>query len=459
MTSREVRAKRAARIAPLAGLAGQTSGETVAVALARKRRQAGDAEPYAQLLDRFTGVAVKAGQLLWTATAGAVMPAATLKAFQRALTGFTEDAPIMPPELTARTVRAELGRPPQDVFAEFDPTPFATGPICQVHAAVLHDGRRVAVKIRYWGAAQALRTALAGDEVRAALGPLVQAVAPGTTTTGLQATAGELRGRVEESIGLRAEAADQAEFAAAYQEHPFVRIPYVVPELSTQRVLTMERVDGIGWAEALRSGGAAKDRWGEAIYRFRAGSARGLGKAGADPGGQGNHVFHDDGAVTFLGFQGVRRLGPEEVTALRDQTRAVVAQGADGLSELHRQQCGSVPNPDPERLSTWHREMTRPLTGPQPFTCTPAWADAVAEAGLPANWPCGATAQPPPAGPGCLFTIDADTGTASLLGALGATADWHAIRREWDCGGPPATPLGKLESAWTAARTGETDVH
>jgi predicted unusual protein kinase regulating ubiquinone biosynthesis (AarF/ABC1/UbiB family) len=372
MTKRVVRAERPARIAPLAGLAGQTSGETVAVALARKRRQARETEPYARLLDRFTGVAVKAGQLLWTATVGTVMPAATLNAFRQALTGFTDEAPIMPPELTARTVRAELGGSPPDVFAEFDPTPFATGPICQVHAAVLHDGRRVAVKIRYWGAAQALRTALAGDEVRAALGPLVLAVGQETTSTSLQTTAGELRGRVEESIGLRAEAAEQAEFAAAYRDHPFVRIPYVVPELSTQRVLTMERVDGIGWAEALRSGGAAKDRWGEVIYRFRAGSARELGKAGADPGGQGNHVFHEDGAVTFLGFHGVRRVESEEVTAR---------------------------------------------------------------------------------------TIDVDTGTASLLGALGATADWHAIRREWDCGGPPATPMGKLESAWKAARTGETDVH
>src|SRR5262245_43253027 len=190
------------------------------------------------------------------------MPAATRTAFRQALTGFTDDAPVMPAELTARMLRAELGRPPEDVFARFDPVPFATGPICQVHAAVLPDGRPVAVKIRYWGGAQALRTALAGDEVRTALGPLVAAVAPETTGASLQSTAGALRGRVEESIGLRAEAACQAEFAAAYQDHPFVRIPYVVPELSTQRVLTMERVDGLGWAEALRSEGAAKNHWG-----------------------------------------------------------------------------------------------------------------------------------------------------------------------------------------------------
>jgi predicted unusual protein kinase regulating ubiquinone biosynthesis (AarF/ABC1/UbiB family) len=459
MTKREVRARRGARIALPTGPAGQTSGETVAAALARKRRQANESEPYERLLGRFAGVAVTAGQLLWTATVGADMPAATREAFRLALTGFTEDAPIMPPELTARTVSTELGRPPREAFAEFDPTPFATGPTCQVHAAVLHDGRRVAVKIRYRGAAQALRTALAGDEVRAALGPLIRIVAPGITGADVQHVASELRGRVEESIGLLSDAAAQADFAAAYRDHPFVRIPYVVPELSTQRVLTMERVDGIGWAAAVRSDAAARDRWGEAIYRFRAGSAHEVGMACADPGGQGNHVCHDDGAVTFLGFRRVRHVGPEDVAALRRQTRVAVERGADGLVELHRRQCGTVPDTDQERLSAWHREMTRSLTGPQPVTCTTEWADAVAEAGLSANWPCGATARPLSAGPGCLFTIDVDTGTAALLGALGATADWSAIRRERDCDGPPATPLGRLEAAWKAARMGETDDH
>lgn len=140
----------------------------------------------------------------------------------------------MPPELTARTVRTELGKPPHEVFAEFDPVPFATGPICQVHAAVLPDGRRVAVKIRYRGAAQALRSALAGGEVRATIDPLILAAAPDLTAADVQRAASELRGRVEESIGLLAEA------AAA---HPFVRIPDVVVELSTERVLTMARAE------------------------------------------------------------------------------------------------------------------------------------------------------------------------------------------------------------------------
>lgn len=214
MTKREVRARRGARIALPTGPAGQTSGETVAAALARKNRRP---EPYEQVLGRFAGIAVRAGQLLWTAALGTDMPATTLAVFRQSLTGWATDPPVMPPELTARTIRTELGAPPPDLFAEFEPAPFATGALCQTHHAVLPDGRRAAVRIRYRGAAQAVRTALAGDEVRT----LVLTLAPETTGAGLRRVASELRGRVEESIGLRA-----------------ARIPYVVTELSTPRVLT-----------------------------------------------------------------------------------------------------------------------------------------------------------------------------------------------------------------------------
>jgi predicted unusual protein kinase regulating ubiquinone biosynthesis (AarF/ABC1/UbiB family) len=449
-----VRVKRA-RIAPLAGLAGQTSGETVAVALARKKGQdAAAADGYAQRLDRSATIAIKAGQMLWTAIVGTSMPAATLDVFRQALTGYTEDPPLMPPELTAQTVRTELGRSPRELFAEFDPTPLATGPICQVHAAVLHDGRRAAVKIRYRGAAQALRSALAGTDVPTALEPLVRAALPEATRAAIRAAAGELRGRVELNIGLLAEAATQAEFATAYQGHPFIRVPGVVPELSAQRMLTMERVDGLGLDQARQADAATRDTWGEVIYRFHAGGARRLGQSivECDPG---NYLFHPDGEVSFLGFGRTRRFAREQIEALRQQARAAVEHNAEDLRRLHWEHCGPGPDIEPERLSGWHHRILRPLTGPQPFTCTPEWAAGVAEARLPANRPCGATTRALSAEPGCRFANDIDTGMAALLGALHASADWNAIRAEWDCGGPPATPLGKLESAWEAARTGD----
>src|SRR5262249_60690043 len=126
-----------------------TRGETVALALARKGRVAeptGEAELYAQRLSRSTGVAMRAARMLWEASVGSAIPAACLETLRQTLTRFDEETPVMPPGLTAQTVRAGLGRPPQEAFAELEPEPLATGPISQVHAAALPAGRRAAGK-------------------------------------------------------------------------------------------------------------------------------------------------------------------------------------------------------------------------------------------------------------------------------------------------------------------------
>lgn len=310
------------RIAPLMGLAGQTSGEAVAVALAARGRAARSVERYAERLGQSRGVAVRAGQMLWSASVGSVMPAACAEVFRKALAGFGANAPVMPPQMAGQAVRDELGGAPREMFAEFDPVPFAAGPVGQVHAAVLPGGRRVAVKLRYLGVEEALRDALTSAGLLAALAPLVRAVAPGVSAAGLRAAAGELCDRVESEASLAAEGARQGEFAAAYAGHPFIRIPAVVPALSARGVLTTDRAEGLGWARALQADDAMRDRWGEVIYRFCVGSVPRCGFCSADPD-PGNYLFHADGGVSFLGFKAVSRLGPGPVEAVQRRAQAV----------------------------------------------------------------------------------------------------------------------------------------
>jgi predicted unusual protein kinase regulating ubiquinone biosynthesis (AarF/ABC1/UbiB family) len=363
---------RAARIAPIVGRPGQTAGETVASALRRKnrtRRQPEAAEGHQERLGQSTGVAMKAGQLLWFASVGSVMPDADRRTYRRALAGLCDDTPPVPPGLVAETVETELGRPAGQVLAEFHPVPLAVTAISQVHSAVLPDGRRVAVKVQCPQAANAMRAALARTELLAAVGQLVQAVVPGMTSTGIEAAARELSGRVEERIDLRARAAHQREFADAYRGHSFIRIPDVIPGLSTGRVLTMDLADGLGWAQARQATDALRNTWGEVIYRFTAGGLRRL-RLRPSCSHQGNYLFHTDGSVTFLGFGAVERYQPEQIAAV---------------------------------------------------------------------------------------ALDIDTELACLLTDLRASARWNAIREEWDCGRPPATPLGDLDCAWRTATTQHSD--
>ncbi len=52
-----------------------------------------------------------------------------------------------------------------------------------------------------------------------------------------------------DELDYRIEAANQEAFWRRYRGHPFIRIPEVVTELSTQRVLVSEWADGLTWAE------------------------------------------------------------------------------------------------------------------------------------------------------------------------------------------------------------------
>ncbi len=63
----------------------------------------------------------------------------------------------MSAELAAGVVEEELGQPPERLFARWDPEPIAAASIGQVHRAITHDGRAVAVKVQYPGIAERWR--------------------------------------------------------------------------------------------------------------------------------------------------------------------------------------------------------------------------------------------------------------------------------------------------------------
>jgi len=144
---------RLSRAIPLAGLAGRTAGEAVITAL-RKRLTGEDSaefhqrtsERYAVMLGHSKGVLMKAGQVLSFVALGKLVPPERQRVYQAAMARLQADAPPMAPELAAAVVEAELGAPPEEVFAEFNPHAFAAASIGQVHAARLTDGRRGSVK-------------------------------------------------------------------------------------------------------------------------------------------------------------------------------------------------------------------------------------------------------------------------------------------------------------------------
>ena len=149
------------------------------------------AEDVATTLGAMKGVLMKIGQMASYVDDG-LSPAV-----RRTLSRLQDSVPPMSPELAAGVVAEELGLPPEEAFAQWDPEPIAAASIGQVHRAMTHDGRAVAVKVQYPGIAETIAADLGNV---ALLRRMLRITAPAQDVDGLIA---ELRDRVLEELDYR----------------------------------------------------------------------------------------------------------------------------------------------------------------------------------------------------------------------------------------------------------------
>jgi predicted unusual protein kinase regulating ubiquinone biosynthesis (AarF/ABC1/UbiB family) len=449
-----LRTGRVARAAPLVALTGRTAGEAVIASLRRKSKpeiHERSAQRYAEALGRSRGVLMKAGQILSFVTLGPLVEGDSRSVYQSALARLQDDAPPMEPDVAASVVAAELGNRPDLLFAEFEPEPLAAASIGQVHGARTHDGRDVVVKIQYPGVDDAIRADLANTELLATFFQLLRGVMPDLGRTDARALAREVSDRIGEEIDYVTEAKNQAAFADAYRGHPFIRVPEVLPELSTARVLTMERSYGMRWAQAQTAGQDLKNLWGETIYRFTLGSLRRMRQFNADPH-PGNYLFHPDGTVTFLDFGCVKRFSTAQVEWMQTAVQYAVSRDAEGLLRQYIMEGFADPKdpPTPEGLLAWASEALKPVLVEQPFEYTPEFAGGLVDLEFSPRGPHAPTVQKLALPREYLAISRIDLGMTSILATLHATSHWAGVREEMDCDGPPATELGELEAAFFA---------
>lgn len=446
------------RTAPVAAMSARAAGEGVVDVLRRRLKgQRGaslefhlrNAERYADTLSRSKGVLMKVGQIMSFVDISAAVGGQHGSVYRSALASLQADAEPMEPELAAAMVESELGRAPEEVFSEFSPAPIAAASIGQVHAARLHDGTEVAVKVQYPGVVDAIHDDLANTELLFTFMKIAKGIIPQYRNFDVRAIADEIAERFSEELDYGTELANQTEFADHYRGHPFVRVPEVFPELSTDRVLTMEMVHGRRWNETGDADQSLRDRWGEAIYRFFFGSIARFGMFNADPH-PGNYLFHDDGTVTFLDFGCVKRQTPEVQHNLWEQAVAAVENDADRLVQAFIDSgFARAEDPPPgDKALVWMRQNFAPIHQAQPFTFTPEFAagligemvdmdkDVMRRVTVPKDF---------------VFSNRIFFGLYSILGELRATADWRAIFEE-DVTGHATTERGILEADFFATK-------
>ena len=402
------------------------------------------AEDVAAELGQMKGVLMKAGQMI------SFIFESLPEEAQAALATLQADGSPMAPTLAAQVITDELGAPPEEFFLDWTDVPAAAASIGQVHRAVTHDGRDVAVKVQYPGVHDAIEHDLDAAEV-------MYTMFSSMMLKGLDAKSlvDELRDRMREEIDYSIEADNITTFADVFAGHPWVRIPTLVPEATTGGVLTTEWVDGMSFDELLASAPRdTKQRAGEVMWRFTQHAVHRHGIFNGDPH-PGNYKFHHDGSVTFLDFGLVKRWQPGEWESLQPTLDAVMVERDPVALTIAMEQSGFLREGhdlDPELVFDYVSSPYAPYLVDE-FRFSREWMSDTLSRIMDIR---GVNAPVVEAlnMPASFVILDRVVwGMSAILGKLEAEGPFRAMMLEYLDDAPPVTDVGAAEAAWSAART------
>jgi len=159
----------------------------------------------------------------------------------RELTQLQSDTPPDPPGMAEMTIQKELGGAPAAVFASFEPAPFASASIAQVHYARLHTGENVVVKIQRAGIEAQIEADLGILADLSELAENVAALRIYHPVAVVRQFTKMMRGELDFLRELR----NIEQFRQNFAGDQTVHFPVPFPDFSTRRVLTMERLEGV----------------------------------------------------------------------------------------------------------------------------------------------------------------------------------------------------------------------
>jgi predicted unusual protein kinase regulating ubiquinone biosynthesis (AarF/ABC1/UbiB family) len=445
------RLRRTARVGELVGGQAVRTYATRAANLTRseasrqaavERRQIEEAERIVDVLGRMKGIAMKVGQIASVIDLEGLPPDARDR-FQAKLASLRDSGPRVSFKDMRRVIEDELGDRIENVFDEFEDDAVAAASIGQVYRARLDDGRRVAVKVQYPRVAAAVRADLQN------IGLLLQAAKRLAPSLDAKAVAAELRERLGDELDYEHEAEAQRGFERRFDGHPFIVIPKVFGELSGQRVLVSEWVDGREFDEVKQLDQKTRDRFAEIVLRFFFGSLYRDGDFSGDPH-PGNYKLLADGRVAFFDFGMTKRITRERLEHERRAITAALANDPAGVRE-ELAALGFLAPDDPsidsdqlleymQGLHAWHADD-------RPFTITREYVAGLVSRAAPGSpaWQLERRLSLPP---DAITARRLETLTLGVLGQLEATANWHRIMGELLEGGAPADELGEQEAAF-----------
>ena len=272
-------------------------------------------------------------------------------------------APPVPPADIVHIVRREFGAAPDEVFARFDPAPLASASIAQVHAATLHDGTDVVVKVQRRG----IRARLAADlAILSGAAQLLERTSARGRMANPVAVVEDFAATLAHELNFVLEAQAMERFSenlAAFGNNEGVRVPGVHWRYTTQRVLTMERIHGHSIDDTGTLSGSGFDL-PEILKRGVRAWMEGALEHGFFHGDvhAGNLMVDTDGNLVFLDFGIVGQLDDRTKSIIRNGLPALLLDGDFAEVAKSIYDLGAVLNPiDLDQASADIAEIVGPI--------------------------------------------------------------------------------------------------
>ena len=191
------------------------------------------ARKLAQRLARMRGAAMKLGQMVSLEGDDFLPPE-----FAEALAALRASADAMPVSQVRRVMGRELGKGWEARFQHFDFEPIGSASIGQVHEAIAADGRELALKIQYPGVARSIDSDI--DNMASML--RVTKLLP--VELHIEEIVEEAKRQLKQEADYLLEAGFLRRYRDLVADEPGLYVPRVHEDLSTKRVLAMDRARG-----------------------------------------------------------------------------------------------------------------------------------------------------------------------------------------------------------------------
>lgn len=235
----------------------------------------------------------------------------------------------VPPADTAevhKLFKDELGDDPANLFKSFDEQPFASASIAQVHYATLHSGEEVVVKIQRPG----IRRRVAADLQILKRGAQLVELAKLGRRLSAQDVVADFADNLAEELDFRLEAQSMDAWVSHMHSSPLgenIRVAQVYWDLTSTRVLTMERIQGTridDVATIRKKGFDGTDLVKALLFSvFEGGLRHGLFHGDLHAG---NLYVDDDGKIVFFDFGIMGRVDPRTRWLLRELVYALLVK-------------------------------------------------------------------------------------------------------------------------------------